>query len=213
MSVKTAFAKRLRELRGPMTQAEFAEAVGISRGSVSFYENEERTADIEVLSAISEKFNVSVDYLLGKAEIRNTDHLIAFNEDSTGLIDQLKNYERDYLARRLSGLFDIVESKGIEEHYIPNFSRLLELLHLQIEEAFKEIGNIDDFAQFAHEHLDTSKQSETITNFVFGVISKACEGSTSAIKNQIEAFPPVIIGRLIDHANQYAQNTEAGDLK
>jgi transcriptional regulator with XRE-family HTH domain len=48
-----------------MNQGEFADSVGISRGAMSYYEQELRTPDIGVLRAICEKYKVSADYLLG----------------------------------------------------------------------------------------------------------------------------------------------------
>lgn len=73
MSVKNCFSERLRELREKrimpsgksMSQGELGEALGISRGSISFYENADRTADIETLYSAARFFDVSVEYLLG----------------------------------------------------------------------------------------------------------------------------------------------------
>jgi transcriptional regulator with XRE-family HTH domain len=50
-----------------MNQGEFADSVGISRGAMSYYEQESRTPDIGVLRAICVKYNISADYLLGIA--------------------------------------------------------------------------------------------------------------------------------------------------
>ena len=51
MDVKEVFANRLRELRiaKKLSQTELAEKLGVSRGSISFYENGERTADIDFI--------------------------------------------------------------------------------------------------------------------------------------------------------------------
>jgi len=60
------FASRIRKLReGSLNQGEFADSVGISRGAMSYYEQELRTPDIGVLRAICEKYSISADYLLG----------------------------------------------------------------------------------------------------------------------------------------------------
>lgn len=56
--------KELRESKG-LKQAELAEKLGVSRGSISFYENGDRVPDIEFLGKTSEFFDVSCDYLLG----------------------------------------------------------------------------------------------------------------------------------------------------
>lgn len=67
MEIKQVFATRLKALRENMglSQSELAAAIQVSRGSISFYENGERTADIEILSRLCEFFGVSADYLLG----------------------------------------------------------------------------------------------------------------------------------------------------
>ena len=59
------FRKRLRELRGKMTQKEVAAELSISRASLGFYEEGSRKPDIEVLLKIADFYNVSCDYLLG----------------------------------------------------------------------------------------------------------------------------------------------------
>lgn len=67
MDVKEVFANRLRELRiaKKLSQTELAEKLGVSRGSISFYENGERTAAIDFIYKIAQFFNVSTDFLLG----------------------------------------------------------------------------------------------------------------------------------------------------
>lgn len=64
--VKEHFSTRLRELREEkgLNQGQLADALEISRGSISFYENGERTPDIEVFDLICDFFNVSYDYML-----------------------------------------------------------------------------------------------------------------------------------------------------
>ncbi len=59
------FAERFAELRGDMTQGEFAEYLGISRPTVGFYENGTRLPDVLILRQISERCNVSADWLIG----------------------------------------------------------------------------------------------------------------------------------------------------
>jgi len=64
--LRQTFASRIRKLReGKLNQGEFADSVGISRGAMSYYEQESRTPDIGVLRAICEKYSVSADYMLG----------------------------------------------------------------------------------------------------------------------------------------------------
>lgn len=59
--------KRLRTSSG-LTQAEFAEKIGISRSTIGMYETGAREPDFETLEAIADFFNVDTDYLLGRTE-------------------------------------------------------------------------------------------------------------------------------------------------
>lgn len=56
--------KALRDMNN-LTQQQMADILGIQRPTYSRYENGERQPDFGLLCEISQKFNVSVDYLLG----------------------------------------------------------------------------------------------------------------------------------------------------
>lgn len=64
------FPGRLRQVRekAGLSQSEFAEQVGVSRGAISTYELGDRVPDIRFLDTVIEKFGCSYDYLMGKAE-------------------------------------------------------------------------------------------------------------------------------------------------
>ena len=82
--LRAIFSSRIRKLReGKMNQGEFADSVGISRGAMSYYEQELRTPDIGVLRAICEKYKVSADYLLGL--MPDTNHAVSDVCLETGL--------------------------------------------------------------------------------------------------------------------------------
>jgi len=70
MNIKQIFATRLKELReaSQLSQSQLAERLGVSRGSISFYENGERTPDIVFLDSVASYFNVPIDYLMGYAD-------------------------------------------------------------------------------------------------------------------------------------------------
>ena len=58
---------RLKKLRQQkkLTQTEFANKIGISRGTYAHYEINKRQPDYETLIKIASFFNVSTDFLLG----------------------------------------------------------------------------------------------------------------------------------------------------
>ena len=57
--------KRLREMKN-MNQAALASRAGITKSSVSAYENGTRLPSYDVLVRLAEIFHVSTDYLLGR---------------------------------------------------------------------------------------------------------------------------------------------------
>ncbi|WP_430106021.1 helix-turn-helix domain-containing protein [Paenibacillus validus] len=58
----------LRE-KSALTQEELANKLGISRASLSHYENNRREPDFNTTLKIANFFQVSTDYLIGRADI------------------------------------------------------------------------------------------------------------------------------------------------
>lgn len=79
------FAERLTALRDNMTQAEFADFLGVSRATLGFYESGTRVPDILTLRRISEKCNVPSDWLLGITDVKNYDMTLQAICNYTGL--------------------------------------------------------------------------------------------------------------------------------
>lgn len=68
------FCNILRNLRteSNLTQQELAEKLGVSFSSISMYERGQREPNFETLEAIAEFFNVDMNYLLGKSDIKKS---------------------------------------------------------------------------------------------------------------------------------------------
>jgi transcriptional regulator with XRE-family HTH domain len=64
--------ERIRNLREDkdMTQSEIAQILNISQRTYSRYENGERSIPIEILSGIADYHNTSVDYLIGRTNVK-----------------------------------------------------------------------------------------------------------------------------------------------
>lgn len=90
MSVLQHFSTTLENLRKEkgLTQKQLADELGVSRGTISFYEKAERTADIEFLVKAAEFFNVSVNYLLGKSKVRSVNTSVDDICEYTGLSEE-----------------------------------------------------------------------------------------------------------------------------
>lgn len=62
--------KFLREEKG-LYQKDLAKLLNVSVPAINYYENEKRAMDTKTALILAEHFGVSVDYLLGKSDIRN----------------------------------------------------------------------------------------------------------------------------------------------
>lgn len=68
-----SLGKRIKKLRlnNDLEQKELSAKINISQASLSAYEKENKKPSFEVLDKLSDFFNVSTDYLLGKTEYPN----------------------------------------------------------------------------------------------------------------------------------------------
>lgn len=66
------FAERLRALRkeAKIKQREMANLLGVNIRTYQHYEGGERRPDYETLVAIADRFDVTLDYLLGRSDRR-----------------------------------------------------------------------------------------------------------------------------------------------
>ena len=64
---------RIKELRTEkgLLQSDVAKYIGKSERIVGFYEKGERDPNTDTLIKLSELFEVSIDYILGKSDIKN----------------------------------------------------------------------------------------------------------------------------------------------
>ena len=84
--------KQLRE-ENNWTQLELSKKMNCAMSSIAMYESETRKPSMEVLLKLSEIFDCSIDYILGKTDIRNSGEQIddVLNEAMIGM--SKKEYE------------------------------------------------------------------------------------------------------------------------
>ncbi len=65
--------KNLKNLRlsNKISQQRLADIVGVTQQSINKYENHSVEPDIEVLIKIADFFSVSIDYLVGRTNVKN----------------------------------------------------------------------------------------------------------------------------------------------
>lgn len=81
--MNNTFPKRIKELRSSLckTQSDFADFIGTTQSALSGYENGDRTPSYEILIAISQKCNVSIDWLCGLSDKMTLDRHITTYKD------------------------------------------------------------------------------------------------------------------------------------
>lgn len=84
--------KLLREELG-LKQEELAKKLSVSPSAIGMYERDLREPNNELTLRIANFFNVSIDYLLGKTDIRNYDKdeqefRFAYHKETEGLTDE-----------------------------------------------------------------------------------------------------------------------------
>ena len=70
MFSKNIFCERVKLLReaNNLTQKQLAKNINISDKTISMIETKQRAATIEVMYALADYFNVSIDYLVGRTD-------------------------------------------------------------------------------------------------------------------------------------------------
>lgn len=87
--------KMLREENG-ILQKDLAKLLDVTVPAINYYEKEKRTIDTKKASILADYFGVSLDYLLGKSDIRNPEKVdiddvnVAFSSGIKGLNDTNK---------------------------------------------------------------------------------------------------------------------------
>ncbi len=84
--------KLLRE-KNNWSQNQLASKMHCAPSSIAMYEKEERKPSLEVLIKLSEIFECSIDYILGKSDIRNPEKEIEFDPSKLYIGLSAKDYE------------------------------------------------------------------------------------------------------------------------
>ena len=102
------FDERLKSLRKKCgyTQVSLAETLGVSKGTVAMWETGKRTPDFETLIRLSDLFDVSTDYILGKS---NDSSSAKLSDDD---IEQLGRWELESVYTDLMKLYLSLDSFG-----------------------------------------------------------------------------------------------------
>ena len=109
-----SFGNILKKLRQDydFTQEDLAKKINTSRSNIANYENDKNMPSIDVLNKLSEIFNCSIDYLLGKSDVRNTS-TIDFSKDELHI--SLSAEDKGYISEDVKKAIENYAKFVIEE--------------------------------------------------------------------------------------------------
>ena len=85
------FPTRLRNLRNEagFSQAMLAEMLGVTKSTISLWEQGDTTPDVKAISIMAEKYNVSCDYILCRSDVKSSETRISDINKYTGLSETI----------------------------------------------------------------------------------------------------------------------------
>lgn len=101
------YGKRLKQLREEknLSQKELTERLLLNRSTYARYETSSTQPDYSTLFKLADFYDVSIDYLLGRSNIRNTEDLAAHRSDN--VLEDLP----DEAMREVENFKDFIRSK------------------------------------------------------------------------------------------------------
>jgi len=141
----SSFAERFSQLRKEkdVTLREIEKITGLTISTLSRYSNNHRNPKIDIAEILANYFNVSVDYLLGKADIKNIEmqeELEGLSELDIKIIKQLEEYEKIgiFMPEFHQLAKEILAIPEKDRHYV------LESLKERFEGASKELKRLTE---------------------------------------------------------------------
>jgi len=85
--------KKLRQENG-ISQKQLADTVMVSQQSINKYENHGVEPDINTLTQIADYFQVSIDYLVGRVEIKELATKLKSSDLTSSEVELVKNFRK-----------------------------------------------------------------------------------------------------------------------
>ena len=107
--------KLLRNEKG-VSQQKLADVIGVNQQSIHRYEVGDYEPDIQTLSLMADFFDTSIDFLVGRTDIRRKIEPVeeyALNLDETKFVDEVRSLTPEYrncLASMLDALIKVADN-------------------------------------------------------------------------------------------------------
>lgn len=198
----TKFPERLTELRegANLSRQQLADILGVSRASLEYYEKGKRTPDIDVLYKLSEHFNVTSDYLIGRTDKQGESTDINAICNYTGLSEKAVNSLHSIISK---GAINTFFEKEI---YFMQVITLFDMYRLDYEKyvKFKEKFVTDNVVK-----QDINKLKEIAYNSIN--LKDKVDLSEYKLTKAFEALIKQCVNSLIERENKVNDNFEYFD--
>lgn len=173
INISKTIMKKRKEKR--VTQEELAEYIGVSKASVSKWENDQSYPDITFLPQLATYFNISIDELMGyspqmtKAEIKKLYHSLSLkftNRPFNEVMNECREIIREYHA-----CFPLLLQMTV---LIINHYMLADKKHVQ-EEILKENIELCVYIKYESQYLWISKQANSIEAMCYMMLNEPTE--------------------------------------
>lgn len=231
------FGERLRDLRTQkgLSQQELCSELKISKAALSYYENGQRSPDIDILLVIADFFNVSADYLLGRTKAATTDvdmkgicDFMSLSEKAVEKIALFTDYSAPFCCISEGAVFNkLCENDFIFQlcQYFYSYFEITDLIAYYQKIIQEKKHNNEDYSEY--EELLKQAQSDRdyfkwhtnnfvneIEDYIVECFSKGSAGHPSNAHESIESIlkrhKKIRTGWLVFYSNQtsYKNNKE-----
>lgn len=113
--IEKSFAERIKKLRVSMglTQKQFGALINVAQTTLSSYEKGSKTPNIDTLYNIAEKCNVSMDWLCGRTNLKNTDNFYSYSDVFKTIVKLCKTVNFSIVEDS-----NIVYKNDVSQHYL-----------------------------------------------------------------------------------------------
>lgn len=165
MSNENILSLRIKELRSSakLTQKEFADSLNISTVSISSYETGAKTPSLDMVINIAKKYNVSIDWLCGLSNEKQSNGVyttyadilrVLVNLCSTKYEDKTTHEQLEYVEPTLHTCSDnihfIIRDDNLVNSFFENWEKMYDLLK-------QNVINDDIYTQWLEGQLETYK--------------------------------------------------------
>lgn len=192
------FSQRMRELRKEknITLEKLAEMLKTTKATLSRYENGKRIPNIEFVEELAKIFNVSVDYLLGKTDIRNLDiltkaGLVEFDKSKTipiPIIGSVRAGTNGILAYE-----EILGVENVEQDIVKDEAKYF-FLRVKGDSMYPEIQENDLVLVRQQSDVESGDIAVVIVNGDEGIVKKVVKRDNAIVLYSINpAYEPILI--------------------